>query len=290
MQTEAYNKQIRIDKENITADICLDFFNERLRVDDYRGSISALNEEVGQLVQQHQFSKTIIKARTEHVSPFLEHGYLPEALFTGYFNGGNATMMCRFHTNERKRSDYWTEEDDIMDQIFALPLKGKQESYTIPEPYSIRLAEKGDSTKLSALYGSVFEIYPTPMNNPSYIDKTMDDGTIYYIVERDGQIVSAASAEINEEYHNAEITDCATLPEHRKYGLMKILIDKLENELKRKKIFCAYSIARSLSFGMNAVFYQRSYKYKGRMIKNCRIFDKYEDMNLWVRDLSEEKC
>ncbi|MCK6257152.1 putative beta-lysine N-acetyltransferase [Fictibacillus sp. KIGAM418] len=285
MQTETFYKQTEINKEDVTAEIFLDYFNERLRVDDYRGNISSLAAEVNELAVQHDFSKVIIKAKSEHVGAFLALGFLPEAVFSQYFNGSDAVAMCRYYTNERKRSDYWVEEDKIMDRIFELP-EGKSGGHSLPENYLIRLADQNDTEGLSTLYGKVFQVYPTPMNDPSYIKNTMEQGTIYYVIEQNKEIVSAASADINMQYHNAELTDCATLAEHRKFGLMKILIEKLELELKNRKIYCAYSIARSLSFGMNAVFFQRGYKYQGRFTKNCLIFDKYEDMNLWMRDLS----
>jgi beta-lysine N6-acetyltransferase len=114
----------------------------------------------------------------------------------------------------------------------------------------------------------------------------MQDGTIYYAYFHQGEIVSAASAEINDFYKNAELTDCATLPEHRKYGLMKMILQELEVELKRRGVFCVYSIARSLSFGMNAVLYQLGYAYRGRLMNNVYIYDKLENMNMWVKNLS----
>jgi putative beta-lysine N-acetyltransferase len=102
----------------------------------------------------------------------------------------------------------------------------------------------------------------------------------------DGQIIAAASAEINMEYRNAEITDCATLSSHRKGGYMYDIIQSLENELVSKRIFCSYSIARALSFGMNAVLHKSGYSYQGRLKNNCYIYDKIEDMNVWSKDLS----
>ncbi|EIT86842.1 beta-lysine acetyltransferase [Fictibacillus macauensis ZFHKF-1] len=285
MQTEKFYKTVQLQKETFTAELCLDYFNERLRVDDYRGNINDLAHEVITYAEQNDFTKVIIKAREEHMSAWLTLGYQPESLFHSYFNGGNAIMMCRYYTDERKRSDHWLQEDDIMDQVIALP--PKMEQAVLPPNYSMRLASKEDCLKLAKLYDAVFEVYPTPMDDPNYIVSTMDSGTIYYVVEHQGVLVSAASAEINATYHNAEITDCATLVEHRKYGLMKVLVQQLEEELKNRRIFCAYSIARALSFGMNAVFCQRNYRYYGRMVKNCRIFDKFEDMNLWVKDLSQ---
>jgi putative beta-lysine N-acetyltransferase len=87
-------------------------------------------------------------------------------------------------------------------------------------------------------------------------------------------------------YFNAELTDCATLSEHRTFGLMKKLLMKLEAELVKQEIFCAYSIARAQSFGMNAVLHQLRFKYRGRLLNNCYISQELENMNMWVKELS----
>ena len=97
--------------------------------------------------------------------------------------------------------------------------------------------------------------------------------------------MSAASAEINHFYHNAEMTDCATLPEYRQFGLLKQLILKFEEELLAQRVYCVYSIARALSFGMNAALHQLGYEYRGRLANNCYIFDELEDMNMWVKQI-----
>ena len=69
----------------------------------------------------------------------------------------------------------------------------------------------------------------------------MNEGTVFFIYKYEGKIVSAASAEMNHFYHNAEITDCATLPEHRKFGLLKQLILKLEEELfAQRDLLCVF--------------------------------------------------
>lgn len=70
---------------------------------------------------------------------------------------------------------------------------------------------------------------------------------------------------------------------------MKKLIFLIEEELKNNGIYCVYSIARALSFGMNAAFHQLGYTYQGRLTNNCYIFDKLEDMNIWVKDLANFK-
>jgi beta-lysine N6-acetyltransferase len=265
-------------------DVCLDLFNERLRVDDYRGSLNSVDRKIQELSTQYAFTKVFIKSRREDLQYLLSRGFMLEGIFQGYFNGSDAYSMAKYFNPERRTSDYWIQEDQILEQVIALPCK--LESGELPSVYSMRIAGEQDASMLAHLYSSVFQIYPTPMNDPAYVRKVMQEGTVFYVVETGGTIISAASAEINEMYHNAEMTDCATLPEHRKHGLMRVLIHALENELRKRQIFCAYSLARSLSFGMNAVFHQLGYQYSGRMTKNCKIFDKYEDMSLWVKNLS----
>jgi putative beta-lysine N-acetyltransferase len=117
----------------------------------------------------------------------------------------------------------------------------------------------------------------------------LQEDSLFYIIVDKNDIVSAASAEIDYVYHNAELTDCATLPAYRKYGFMKHLLNALEAELKQRHIFCAYTIARALSFGMNAAFHQLGYIYTGRLTNNCYIYKSLEDMNVWVKDLSKSK-
>ena len=96
--------------------------------------------------------------------------------------------------------------------------------------------------------------------------------------------MSAASAELNVQDFNAEITDCATDPAYRGKGLLRLLLMELEEELFRRQVYCLYSLARSLSFGMNAVLHQLGYLYSGRLTRNCKIGGDFEDMSLWVKN------
>ncbi|WP_349410658.1 putative beta-lysine N-acetyltransferase [Pseudalkalibacillus sp. SCS-8] len=271
---------------DFTMNVSLDFFNERLKIEDYRGNVESIHKQIVRLLEDHPFTKVIVKSRQEDWKHFLTLGYQFEAIFTGFFNGNDAYSMAMFTENARRTSEYWVYEDETLQQVKEL-----SRSLDVPaDPsYTIRKAEASDAAALADLYQAVFEIYPTPMNDPDYIHKLINHHSIFYVAVYEGKIVSAASADIHSTYNNAELTDCATLPEHRKKGLMKMLIAKLEHELKEQQIYCAYSIARALSFGMNAVFHQRYYEYKGRFTNNCNIYNKLEDMNLWVCDLSRRK-
>ncbi|MBN6187651.1 putative beta-lysine N-acetyltransferase [Aneurinibacillus sp. BA2021] len=283
-KNELYAQSLIENGPTFTMDASLDRFNARLRVDDYRGNVTAMHTRILALAHEHALTKAFIKARLEDVSVLLGLGYMLEGVFKKYFNGSDAYSMAIYFSDERRTSGYWMEEDAMLRQVLALPRKASDEP--LAQGYALRIAVTEDAEQLAHLYGTVFQTYPTPMNDPAYIAKVMREGTVFYVAEADARIVSAASAEINALYNNAEMTDCATYNEHRKHGLMRHLITALENELRARHIYCAYSLARSLSFGMNAVFHQLGYEYTGRLTKNCNIFDKLEDMSLWVKDLS----
>jgi putative beta-lysine N-acetyltransferase len=284
MNTTYYENR-NIVKKQFAANACFDYYNERLRIDDYRGNVKLIADWIDSVIDEHQFEKVIIKSRKEDIVSWLQIGFVYEGEFTSYYNGSSAIAMCKYFSNGRRNSIYWVKEDAILSDIYQL--SKSSDTSSLPSGYTMRMAEEADAKDLAHLYGLVFDIYPTPMDDPEYVLKMIRSGTLFCLITHNDKLVSAASADIQAEYHNAEITDCATLTEHRKFGLMKHLISKLEDELFNRQIFCSYSIARALSFGMNAVFYQRGYEYKGRLANNCKIFDKYEDMNIWVKDLSK---
>ncbi|ARK30570.1 putative beta-lysine N-acetyltransferase [Halalkalibacter krulwichiae] len=273
-----------LSNETFTVQLYLDYFNERLRVDDYRGNIKKVLEAIEPILIENQFSKCIFHSRAEHWKLLLSYGFQLEAIFSGYFNGSDNYAMTLYKDQERRKSDVWVKEDEILESVMK---KGKnQELKRTPEDYVFRRAVEKDAGKLATLYRTVFSIYPTPMDEEEYVLKMLRTTSIFYIVEYNNEIVSAASADINKSFHHAELTDCATLPTYRKYGLMKKILVKLEEELRREHIFCTFSIARALSFGMNAAFYQLGYTYTGRMTNNCYIYDNLEDMNVWVKNLA----
>ncbi|WP_375090040.1 putative beta-lysine N-acetyltransferase [Peribacillus sp. RS7] len=267
-----------------TMELYHDHANQRLRMDDYRGNIQKAMARALVIAKEQGFTKVILKARNEDLSAALGQGYMLEGILSRYFNGNDAYCMAFYLTDERRTSDFWVKEDKVIQDVSEIPRL--MDMLKIPENYLLRFATDEDAQELANLYGEIFETYPTPMNDERYIKKVMEEGTIFSVIEYEGSIVSAASAEVNEMYHNAELTDCATIPHHRKHGFMKVLISALEQELIRKNIYCSYSLARSLSMGMNAVFHQLGYEYGGRLTKNCNIWDKYEDMNIWGKDLS----
>ncbi|CAM3899275.1 putative beta-lysine N-acetyltransferase [Mesobacillus zeae] len=278
------SKTVKIQKPDFMVSVFLDPYNHRVRVDDYLGNMDKIIEQCEKIAREHVAEKLIFKARKEHFTFLVEKGFRFEACIDGFFLGSDCMFFSKFYTAGRKINANWITEDEIVSKVCELE-KGTLTAKP-PSDYHLKKLSEKDASQLANLYGAVFEIYPTPMNDPDYIIKTMGEGTVYFGFEHGGKIVSAASAEIDSFYRNAELTDCATLVEHRKYGLMKVLLLRLEEELSERGIFSSYSIARALSFGMNAALRQLGYSYRGRLLNNCYIYDKIENMNMWVKDLS----
>ncbi|WP_270181970.1 putative beta-lysine N-acetyltransferase [Alkalihalobacillus sp. CinArs1] len=255
-----------------------DLFNERIRIEHYSGNVKHVIAHVLRLFTD-DYSKCIVKVKEGDFSTFISMGFSYEGTINRYFSGVDMHVMTKYKQSWRRNAKRWEEEEKIIDGVFA-----KTPSPLSEKPNMRRASEK-DAEKLSTLYKKVFDVYPTPMDQPEYIRKVMKEGTIFYLVEDDKKITSAASAEVNRTFQNAEITDCATLPDSRKGGTMRHLIHALESTLLEEEIYYAYSIARSLSFGMNAVFCQLGYEYGGRLTNNVKIYSDWEDMNLWSKSL-----
>ncbi|MBD3109841.1 putative beta-lysine N-acetyltransferase [Bacillus sp. AGMB 02131] len=275
--------------ENYKWNITKDSYNKRVRVDDFYGDAREVIKAAIQKTEEWQCEKLIIKARNEDLSAFIEKGFNLEAMVDKYFSGNTMYFMCMYLTAERRKSDTWAEDDRTLARILEKTAEKKEPKPPIPSHLQLKKCGSEDSGRLAQLYDAVFTVYPVPMNDEGYVRKSIESGNVFFAYFDGEKAISAVCGEINKHYSNAEITDCATLPEYRQYGLIQSLLGELENELASQHIFCLYSIARSRSFGMNAAFYRLQYKYRGRLANNCIISEGLEDMNVWVKLLKSQK-
>ncbi|MFC0274324.1 putative beta-lysine N-acetyltransferase [Metabacillus herbersteinensis] len=282
--TKIYSEKVTFKGKNYIATGISDFHNERLKIEEYRGNVQSLLDNVLLLAHDKKLTKIIVKTKYGDQFFLLNNGYVLEGIITHYISGEDVYLYAKYLTENRKTTTSWIQEDLMISQITVEPVL--KEIPTFPKQFQIRKAVEKDAHSMSYFYEQIFKVYPTPLTNPGFLKETMNEGTIYYLVEFEKKIISAASAEINSVFHNAEITDCATLPQFRKHQLMKHLIFSLEAELIQKGIYCAYSIARSASYGMNAVLHQMNYLYTGRLTNNCYIYQTIENMNVWCKNLS----
>lgn len=266
--------------ETATASISayFDEYSRRIRVDDYRGGVpdvaGLINSSIAPWVE-----KLIVKVRPDDTPAFEKLGYQREAFIGGYFAGTDMHFMARYLTPERSHSPREADEAGIVRAVLLVPPSSS------PSPTSkVSFAAIEDAEDLARFYRESFRIYPTPVYDPVHVRKTMEEGTVYVLIREGGKLISAASAEINAKYKNAELTDCATAEGHEGRGFMRALLLALEENLKPRGITCFYTIARSASFGMNKVFHQLGYTFGGRMTQNCMIYSGMEDMNVWWKN------
>ncbi|MCL6615983.1 MAG: putative beta-lysine N-acetyltransferase, partial [Anoxybacillus ayderensis] len=184
-----------IQTERFAASVIFDDFNERLRVEDYRGYVPALIDYVTDAAQQKGYTKLIVKARYEHLSIFIEKGFQYEGWIQGYFNGSDAHFLVLYFQQERKTSENANMEDQIVASIQTKPRFVSLAP--LPAEYTMRKAELADAEALVNLYRSIFVIYPSPLHDLAYVENVLKKGAMFYVIEHDKQIVSAASAEIN---------------------------------------------------------------------------------------------
>lgn len=260
--------------------VCHDRYNRRIRVDELEGNLQAglsyLSSQTPAWAE-----KVIVKARPEQVGYLAAQGWVQEAEIPCYFNGGPMYFMVDYPLADRSCSDQTEEERNIVQTILRL-----KRNPVRPVGQNIKRSTARDAERLASLYDAVFAIYPTPLGDPSYIRKTMGQGTVYVHVEEEGKILSAASAEVNRKFANAELTDCATLDSEQGKGYMALLLARLEEILMPEAIACLYTICRAQSFGMNKVFYNLGYDFGGCLVNNCNIYTGLENMNVWHKRIN----
>lgn len=266
-----------------TVKVKVDEFNQKIKIVSFEGEVENLVDRLMTLSNKNKVGKIFYVSPKEKIEEFKAEGFIMEAKVYNFLNGKPGYFLSKFVTDERKMSMVIPEEEEVL--IKSREYADEDYEYDKYNKYFIRNASKEDAKQLAELYDSVFETYPSPMNNPDYIKFVMDHDVFFKIAVYENKIVSAASADMDPINLNVEMTDCATDRSHRGKGLVGRLIFELEKELKNKQYKVLYSMARSISTGMNIVFSKHDYEYSGRLVNHCHICGKFEDMNIWVKIL-----
>jgi beta-lysine N6-acetyltransferase len=280
-----YGLDFEIDGKGHHARVFFDYYSKRLKVLDYEATdYRAMIHRLNWLARANDFDKIFFKAKREDWQKFLAFGYVLEGILRYYFKGEDAYVLSKFTSADRINSPHLIEEGQLIENLMAKPRA--YEPPPLPNGYDLVVGTPEHIPKLVSLYRRVFETYPSPLTHPDYILQTMERNVVYRIITNErGDVVSAASAEIDEKHANAELTDCATKNTQRGKGLMFHILRKLEDDLRDRGIMTAYTLARAKSVGMNSVFYRLGYEFSGRLVNNCDIYGHFEDMNIWVRRL-----
>lgn len=207
------------------------------------------------MAKENGYGKIFTKIPRSVSAPFLEAGFLIEANAEKLFHGEEEGLFLgKFLDERRYEEEFSSEYEKVRELAFSANHRkpGKKK-------HSVRLCSKQDATSMATIYGKVFDSYPFPIDNPSFIMKTMDEGTIYAGIEENGELVALASGECSfkEDKRFSEMTDFATLPKKRGNGYALQLLAFLEDDLKKRGILTAYTIARAISPGMNITLQRR---------------------------------
>lgn len=285
---QLYGLDFEIEGDGFSVRVFFDNYNRRLKVVDYSATdYAALCDRLIWLAGANNYDKIFIKARRDDWQEFLCLGFILEGILKYYYAGNDAYVLSRFSSLERALSNRLISETTLIEKLMRTPVENSPNP--LGDDLSVIACQEEHIPSLVSLYRSVFKTYPSPLTHPDYIQQTMRRNIIYRaVVDSTGKIISAASAEVDSKHSNAEVTDCATVPEHRGGGLMHHLIRALEDDLRTMGIKTAYSLARAQSQGMNRVFRRLGYEYSGRLVNNCDIYGQFEDMNIWAKLLDSK--
>jgi putative beta-lysine N-acetyltransferase len=241
-------------------------------------------EQLDTLARDKGYGKIFAKIPASHEQRFTDRGYVVEAEVPRFFRGETAmTVVSKFLSPGRATPANGEKGRQIIEK--AQKAAHNPPSPALPPEYGCDACTPDDVEEMAAVYGQVFASYPFPILDPAFLRQTMAGDTAYFGVRHRGRLVALASAEIEREDLNAELTDFATIPEFRRKGLARFLLDTAERLLCEMGIPTGYTIARAASRGMNTVFAQCGYLYAGTLVKNTNICGRIEDMNVWYKRL-----
>ena len=251
----------------------------KLADQDYPGVVKRLED----IAEQNNYIKIFAKVRNKHLDKFLSNDYEQEAHIPDFYaNGEKVFFLGKFLDDGRMKIS----NQERIDKVIQVA-KGKstiKNLHHLDPQFDFRITKKADAEDMVKVYKQVFPTYPFPIHDPDYIRKTMDDNLIYFGIWKDEELIALSSTEMDREEKNVEMTDFATLPEYRGNSFALFLLDKMEEKMEQLGIDTFYTIARSVSFGMNITFAKMGYKYTGTLKNNTNISGNIESMNVWYKN------
>jgi beta-lysine N6-acetyltransferase len=242
---------------------------------------SILNE-IDSLASKNGYGKAFAKVPAYALDAFLENGYVAEAKVPGLYNGKeDAYFLSKYYSDGRAESL----DPEHCREVLSTAHANRSPSVRINSRNDCTELKPGELVPLADFYKSVFDTYPFPIFDSNFLEKSAKSGVRYFIAKDGGEIISAASMDVDIEGQNAEMTDFATKKAYRKRGLSQRLLLCMEAEAEKSGIKTLYTIARASSYGINKVFSNLGYHYAGTLHNNTQISGKIEDMNVWYKHI-----
>jgi putative beta-lysine N-acetyltransferase len=233
---------------------------------------------------ENSYSKIFVKVPGYALDTFIKAGYGIEAYVPGFFNGTEGAYFVAKYTDWTRAVD---RKNGVIENVLS-EARAFSARFMVPalkDCFTFHKAGLEDAGELASLYRRTFSTYPFPITDADYIRKTMQDNVQYYYMRLKDKIVGAASAEMDNESKNVEMTDFATLEGHQSKGVSAYLLQKMEQNMVSEGMKVSYTIARATSYPMNKVFSRAGYAFGGMLINNTNICGTYESMNVWYKAL-----
>ncbi len=270
--------ELDLNTEEVEARV--DFYSDRVwcqhpETDDAQGLAEALIETA----DEYDRGRVVLMTQTDIIEDLHQEGFEVEAVIPSFYEGEEDCAILSYAMD--------TERGELADpKGVALVERIVEESQPKKRAISsveTELATIEDSAAIAALIDDTFAQYPTPSGVPRYIESYIQKGNPFRIVKEGDDIVACASADLTPIAKAAELTDCATRPEHRGRGLMQAILTDLIGDLQRINYSTAFTLARASIPGVNLAFDRLGFELHGTMRSSCRIGGGLEDMNVWSR-------
>jgi putative beta-lysine N-acetyltransferase len=252
----------------------------KLHPEDCPGIVEILNT----MAAYHGYSKIFCKVPSWAAPLFLADGYAVEGQIPAFYNKQlTVFFLSKFVHAERAKISDSAKFNRLSELLSTNHVEeGKPQKKLKPR---IRQFESNDAEAIVSIYLVVFKSYPFPIHDVNYILQSMSENVQYYGIEKKGEIVAIASAEVDPDGLNAEMTDFATRPEFRGKSMATYLLKKMEKQMKKQGIKCLYTIARLNSMAMNKTFLKLDYIYSGTLVNNTNISGDIESMNIYYKHI-----
>ncbi|WP_051822470.1 putative beta-lysine N-acetyltransferase [Desulfonatronum thiodismutans] len=240
------------------------------------------------LARTHGYTKIFAKVPEGAAARFTKAGYAAEAVVPGLYNGHEAgVFMGRYFADWRRHPANPHELRDVLSVARRKAAQAKATASSpnpgplLPQDSRITPLGPDQAEDMAEVYRVVFDSYPFPIFDPSYLRSSMTGNTRFYGVLIRDRLAALASAEMDPETGSAEMTDFATLPEFRGRKLAGILLAHMTERMRDLGLSTLYTIARAESYAMNVTFARAGYVFGGTLPNNTHIGGGLESMNVW---------
>ncbi|MDU9048653.1 MAG: putative beta-lysine N-acetyltransferase [Candidatus Electrothrix sp. Rat3] len=240
-------------------------------------------QQLIRLAETKGYSKIFAKVPKDASADFIQVGFEKEAEIPGFFFGRTSALFLGYYLKNARK-----QENDLAQLKNILHLAQDKGETAVPSPdarFRLRQCLRDDVPEMAAIYGQTFASYPFPIHEADYLLETMQTHVTYFGAEIDGGLAALASAEMDREAANVEMTDFATLPEQAGNNLSLHLLHRMEKAMQELDIRTAYTIARAASPAMNITFARAGYIFAGRLKNNTNISGRIESMNVWYKTI-----